>query len=349
MSELERLKNQLLQLEKTFKSGIISEEEYIKGKNNIEKKLKPLEKEHKKNEEGKKVVEEIISKKEEKQESKKEETKPKPFFQIKDKEEPKKEIKEDKPKDDKKEKKEPLENSKKEEKSKEKKESVEKLKKETKEEKSKQKKEKNIKTKKKEKKKFGFFWIFILVLLSIFLFLLLTKDTNNEQEIITPKNLTNVTKIANIEVYSSFSCKPCYELDLLLDKIKIMYGENVIITRYFYPLNLENDIVMDKAYYCVKTIDVEKTNDFKTYLYKEKKPISVDKLNNYIKDNEINFEEYEICFNDIETIYQITNEYKNALNKEITLIPTIFINNAKIEKLKDFEIYEAIINRNLEI
>jgi len=51
---------ELQQLEKTFKAGIINQKEFDKGKERIESKMKALEKESIKKEEGKKIVSQIL-------------------------------------------------------------------------------------------------------------------------------------------------------------------------------------------------------------------------------------------------------------------------------------------------
>ncbi|MFP4402724.1 MAG: DsbA family protein [Candidatus Woesearchaeota archaeon] len=338
MSELEKLKNQLSQLEKTYQSGIISEEEYKRGRNTIEKKLKPLKDKEKKNEESKKIINEIISKKDsekvEKKEEKKEEKK-------KDKKQAKKD---DSPKDATKKKDEekitPVKDTKKEDTKKE-------LAKDSKKKETKTKEKKTIK-KEKKKKKSGFFWVSVLILLSLVLFLLLSKTTEDDL-VISQKNLTNVTKVANVEFYSSFSCDPCHELDLILDKLSVVYQDNIVITKIHYPLDLEKDLVLDKAYYCVNELDSNKTEEFKNFLFEEKKPIRKIKIDNYLKKNNVDLEAFDDCFNDLETLYIITNNYKKAINDNVAKIPTIFINNQKIEGLKHILIYEAIIDRILKI
>lgn len=326
MSELKRLKQQLEQLEKTYKLGIIGEDEYSRGKINIEKKLNPLLEAEKKNEESKKIIEKALEEKEEKAE-----------------EEPVKENTKEKVKEAKKE------TNKKEEKktSKPKKEKKAPAKKETK----KKEERKTSKPKKEEEsEEESIFakispWIGLAaIIIIVFIFLAIRgPDTTVSFE---DKNLTGVNSTAYLIAFSSFSCKNCEKMHTTLDAVKEMYGEYVKIDIRRYPLNLEQDVLVDIAAECA--IGTGKEHEMDHELFNVRKPASEEKIINIGKKLGLN-ESFSECVMNKDPLEEIVDDYRQAIFLGLEAIPGVYINNELVIGTMPLTVYETIIDDALNI
>lgn len=328
MSELKRLKQQLEQLEKTYKLGIIGEDEYNRGKVNIEKKLNPLLQAEEKNKESKKIIEKAL----EEDEKAKEPVKEKPK-----KEESKKEEKKATPKP----KKEKAEKTKKKDSKKEEKKAKSKPKKQESKKENKEKKEKSeesLYTKISP-------WIGLAaIIIIVFIFLAIRgPDTTVSFE---EKNLTGVNNTAYIIAFSSYSCKNCENMHSTLDSIKELYKDNVKIDIRHYPLNLEQDVLLDLASECAAGTGKEHEMDHE--LFRVRKPASEEKLISIAKKIGLN-ESFNECMANKEALPEIVDDYRQAIFLGLEAIPGIYINNELIIGTMPLTIYETVIDKALGI
>lgn len=351
MSEIKRLQQQLEQLEKTYKLGIIGDSEYNKGKENIEKKLAPLLKEHKKKEDSKKIIKEIIEEPKEtnKAESAKEKSAEKsakvvvvPIKPSKDKkEEVKPEVKENKTE----KKEEALEEKKKEEKKETKKE--DRKEEQKKKEKSKAETPKKAAAKEKKEKEEGGSWFgsylfiaaFVIIILIAFLLMF---GNSADRTPVTAKNLTGIDTRVTIEIYSSYNCRACANLFYTMQDIKTMYGDNVEINYMHFPLSPQEDVKLDIASMCAKKQN--KSNEMSQELYDARKPISSEKLLRIAGDLGMDKAAFDECLQSRENLEMMVEEYRQAIAKGIEQVPSVYIDGSLAVGSKPVGFYEAIID-----
>ncbi|MFW5990807.1 MAG: DsbA family protein [Candidatus Nanoarchaeia archaeon] len=355
MSELKRLQNQLEQLERSYKLGIISENEYKKGKDNLNRKIEPLLEEKKKSEESKKIIDEVLSEKPGKKASeKKTETTSKKEKQADKKTEEKKtpkepeKAKEKTAKEDKKTKSEEKKPEKAKEKktAKEDKKKAEEKKADKKEKTPEKKKQKKTKDKKQKRNWKGTFWTILLILVIIVaLYMLFRGPESEEQYIIPEKNLTGVDKTISLEFYTSYACQYCAETDSIMRNIEEVYGDNVEVERIHYPYNLEIDYDMDRAAVCAEQAGDER--NYSKRLYEAKKPIPKEDLVVIAGELGMNTTEFEQCMQDNETARTVLTDYKRALDKKINSIPKVYISGGILTGAKPAYYYEYLIDEEL--
>jgi protein-disulfide isomerase len=355
MGDLERLEKELDHLVKTHKAGIIDDSEFEEAKEKIEGKLVLARKESEKDDQTKKIITDILEGKEIEEEDVVE-----PEVEIKDTpEEPKKEpvkvqkdepLKEQKKVSEEAPAKEPKE-QKEEPKEEHKKEKAVKAKKEPKKDSPKQVKkkepEKEVKKSKPSRKKkkqdnTPLYVITGIVALFIILALFLI---SGEDDVIVPKDMTNVTATVDIKVFTSYSCKPCYDTWQNVKDLKIMYGDKAQVTVVPFPLDLESDLLMDSAIQCSS----DRTDEMIEAFFRMKKPATDAKVDAIAMELGLDTAEFKDCLEDKETILEVASGYKSAVNSGVDTLPTVIINTDSVLGNQKIGVYEIIIDSGLEI
>ena len=332
MSDLKRLENQLDQLEKSYKLGIISDDEYKKGKENLEKKIEPLKERKKKDEESKKIVDDILNedKKTEKKETKKkkkdkkEEAGEKTMPKEKDKPEKKEDTKEGKKED---KKKSADKSTKKEPKKEEKSSTEERRKKRT--------------SKKSRVPK----WLWILLLLVAILAFITFTSPDEEKEDPDPlsRNVTGINETVQIEYYKSYACEYCKHTHETLKQLKGIYNHTINITYTHYPYNIELDFEMDMASECARKLG--ETN-YSEKLYNATKPLEKEDMIELFRGNQTEFAE---CLNQNKTAEKVVTDYQRSVKEGIESVPTVKIDGSILKGNRAIGIYMAIIDNKLGI
>lgn len=318
MSDLKRLENQLEQLERSYKLGIISEDEYKRGKNNLEKKIKPLKDEQKKTEESKKIIDEVLSS-EKKHTEKGSKKTPKEAAKKKKPEPKKSEPKTTEPKKTKKK------------------------------EKAEPKATKPAKEKKEKTDFNGSIWagLVIILLVVVVFFLFGSPQQAPVDKTVGEKNLTGVNETVNVFFYSSYSCQYCKQTNEVMQNIDEAYGDNVNVVRNHYPYNIEIDLQMDIAAECAKRQGIY--DNYSLMLYEADKPVSEDELVLMAQELGLNSTGFETCLKNQETAEDVLKEYQGAIQMGIDKIPAVNIDGATIVGVKPAVIYETIIDDELNI
>ena len=332
MSDLKRLENQLDQLEKSYKLGIISDDEYKKGKENLEKKIEPLKERKKKDEESKKIVNDILNedKKAEKKETKKkkkdrkDEEGEKTIPKEKDKPEKKVDTKGEKKEDKKKSTDKP---TKKEPKKEEKSSTEEKRKKRT--------------SKKSRVPK----WLWVLLLLVAILAFITFTSPDEEKEDPDPlsRNVTGINETVQIEYYKSYACEYCKHTHKTLKQLKGIYNHTINITYTHYPYNIELDFEMDMASECARQLGV---TSYSEELYNATKPLEKEDMVELFSGNETKFAE---CLNQNKTAEKVVSDYQRSVEEGIESVPTVKIDGSILKGNRAIGIYMAIIDNELGI
>ncbi|MGM5482917.1 MAG: DsbA family protein [Nanobdellota archaeon] len=328
MSDLKRLKNQLEQLERSYKLGIISEDEYTRGKENLEKKIEPLEKAKKNSEESKKIIDEALSDTNTEKDNKKEEKKTKKKESQKEKTKPQTTQKE------------------KTNKSKTKEETKKKKTDNADKQKSSANNNKKINKAPEEKRPKWGAGILIILLVIVLFFMFKTPQPDDTTSTIGEKNLTNINKTLNIFYYSSYSCEYCQKTNEILERIDMIYGDNVNTIRNHYPYNIKIDFKMDIAAECAANQGVY--DDYSKLLYAAEKPVSREELVEYANNLAINTTQFENCLTENKTAKVVLEDYKTAVRIGIQKIPAVNIGGATISGVKNPALYAAIIDDELQ-
>jgi predicted DsbA family dithiol-disulfide isomerase len=350
MSTKERLERELAQLQKTHKSGIIKKDEYEKARTKVEEKLAEHIEISKKDDESKQIISDILDGRDKVYETE-EVLSPKSIAVGKEtmaKEEKMDYGSYEEPEYEKEEATVAEITSDDEPQNKPKKGKKDKIKRDRKDEKKAIEKhisEKDDKIEEDEEKNTGIKFLYIslvlIILIGSVLFLVMTNNNVPTKVQKIEKNLTTAKGVVNIDFYYSYSCSPCYKAFIMLEGIKATYGDYVNVTYRHFPLDLEQDTIMDNAAECAKA-----EGTFISYskkLFAIKKPIAKESLVLLQYSGLNNTSAFKECVNSMAKMENIAAEYKSSLGA-VDSLPSIVVEGTIITGDKPFSVYETIID-----
>ncbi len=334
MSDLKRFQSQLEQLEKSYRLGIISEAEYKKGRENLEKKIEPLKEKQKKDEESKKIVNDILSEKsskgekEEIEKKSKSEEKPSSGKKQKDDKE-KKKTEEDKKLEE--QKKEKSRNGK-----------VSKPKKSKKKEAKKSPKKGRDEPLKPKGSRFTKVLGFLVLILAIVGLVFLTSP---DEEEIDPyhRDVSGINKTLTINYYKSYSCDYCKDVHEAINELKDIYNHTLDVSIVHFPYNIELDFKMDMASECADIYGIE---NYSKMLYEASKPMNTEDLVKLATENKTDFEE---CLTTNRTAQVVLDDYNKALERGVENVPVVEVEGSFIKGARSISIYMLVIDNELGI
>ncbi len=304
-----RLKKELEHLEKTYKAGIMDKEEFMKGKERIEKKITDVAEKRKLEEKKKKIVSDILNK----EKPKKTKTTVKAKKPVKKKKVPGK---------------------------------IEKKKVQKKEIK---KEEKKIIIEPKENNKFDIYaddfdepsstWKFALVILIILLSVLLYVKWSTPG--IGPTNIV-------ITEYSDYECSYCADVQETLKQIEDEYGSAVEFRFRHFPLdNHPNALLAAQAAECAN--DQGYFWEYHEVLFENTESLERNNLEQYALDIGLNYDLFILCLDSEAKLSQVLEEKEQGEKLGVEWPPTFFVNNQMIVGAHSYDVFKEVIDEELGI
>lgn len=146
--------------------------------------------------------------------------------------------------------------------------------------------------------------------------------------------------------YSDFFCPACLSLQPTLEQIEKLYGNQV---EFVYKGLLINSYPegknATKAAYCAN--EQNKFWEFKSLLSQNPTLLNQQAYLDYAKALNLNLQIFSACLSSARYESVINNNIADALKFNINSVPTIFVNNQKIEGAINFDILKNIIDSAL--
>ncbi len=230
-------------------------------------------------------------------------------------------------------------------------------------------KQKKNPKRKKEKFYFVYFIIISTVVLLIFAFILLNsfwdywsriKDMENFYKK-RAQQLTQVSPQINpldpikgqpdakvtIFEYSDFLCDPCKELQADLTAIEKFYGNKVRFVFKGLPITIHAQTRPALlAAYCAA--EQNAFEQYKNLLYQDPLLLSKQKYREYANELNLNMENFNQCMETKKYESVLNQNLTDSLELQITSVPTLYINDQKVEGHLEFDNLKNIIDQELK-
>jgi hypothetical protein len=340
LNKKERLERELEQLTKTYKSGIINEREYQKGKERVESKLVKAIEQVEKDQEGKKIIKDILGEDTVDEQVKITKSKQKKSVEKKVKEDKKEDLDdkddyfdEDEIKEDGLAKEEFHEDD-------EEADSQEEIivKKPVKKVIKKVKKNKKKKSKKK-KDDFDNYYeddddstftkvvIFAGIICILLLLVLVRVFMDNSNVPIEVKDLEGINGTVTLEMYMDFSCEHCSDSWEKLINLKKTYEDNLLIKVKHFPTTVES-IDIANAVNCAK--DQGRHMQYIQRLFDNQDHLDVNSLKNFAWAEGLDVILFHSCMDEQQHKGKIAQDVQEGYDKGVRSSPTFFIDDEMV-------------------
>jgi protein-disulfide isomerase len=147
--------------------------------------------------------------------------------------------------------------------------------------------------------------------------------------------------------YSDFFCPACQKLQADLESLEKLYGNNIRFVFKSLPItvNPENRPSLNAAY-CAW--EQNKFWEYKKLLYQEPLTLNKQKYRQYANQLNLNLDTFNQCLDDNKYYPVIEKNITEALNLNITSIPTVFINDQRIEGFVNYNSIKNVIDQQLQ-
>jgi thioredoxin-related protein len=145
-------------------------------------------------------------------------------------------------------------------------------------------------------------------------------------------------------IFTDFNCPFCAENWQIIRRLMLKYDYDVnFLVKYLVNVNDESSLYNAVAFECAKLNQIEfGLGDLLFSGYKTKQDVEL-----YVSGSGVDIDRFKECVSNPDIHKLIEGDYYHASFLEVKGTPTIFINGIKIEGVKNYEIYEELINIEL--
>lgn len=152
--------------------------------------------------------------------------------------------------------------------------------------------------------------------------------------------------IVTVFIYSDFTCPDCKTLQTYLADLENLYGANLRFVYKILPLtNAPSAASAGNAAYCAW-----EQNDFWNYkdlLYQNSDYLLDQTYRELAIADNLNMEQFNKCLSDNKYLPVLQTNLADALGLQITSVPTLIVNNEKVEGYMDTNSLKKIIDKKL--